>query len=314
MVLRWASFAGRRGLTMRSCATAISLDSRHRQRHTAAMQKPAQVVLAVVLVSLAGVVGWQVLREREREPVYEGKRLSVWLAILSKEWMNGDYKIRDDQPIRQIGTNALPVLIEMLHSQDTRLKQLMMTWANKQKLVQFHFKSAYIRRQDAVLGYTILGPLASPQVPSLIGTLTYAPSPRIRQAVVDALGRIGPEARLAAPALFRATKDMDLGVRNDAFDALGRILPNPELTIPVLVVGLDDPSLFVRDNATISLGNYGPAARAAVPALVRMLATNRASNSEHDENRSALKKIEYDAASSALKKIDPEAAAKAGVE
>ena len=263
------------------------------------MRKRVYIALAVLLVILAGVIAWQVMRLRE--PVYQGKRLSVWLEILIKERMTGDYNDRGEQPIRHIGTNALPVLIEMLHAQDTRLKQLMVTWAEKQKLIRFHFKSAYQRRHEAVFGYEALGPLASAQVPSLIDTLTNDPSPRVRQAAVDALGGIGPEARLAAPALFRATKDTDGGVRNDACDALGRILPDPQLTIPVLVVGLDDPSPFVRDNAALTLERYGPEARAAVPALLRMLATNNAAGFEHD------------AAASALKAIDPDAAAKAGV-
>ncbi len=51
--------------------------------HNAAMQKRVQVALAVLLVTLAGVSAW--LGLREREPVYQGKRLSVWLKILRKE-------------------------------------------------------------------------------------------------------------------------------------------------------------------------------------------------------------------------------------
>ncbi len=43
------------------------------------MRKRVYIALAVLLVTLAGVMAWQGLREREREPVYQGKRLSVWL-------------------------------------------------------------------------------------------------------------------------------------------------------------------------------------------------------------------------------------------
>jgi C-terminal processing protease CtpA/Prc len=41
------------------------------------MRKRVQIALAVLLVILAGVIGWQVLRLRE--PVYHGQCLSVWL-------------------------------------------------------------------------------------------------------------------------------------------------------------------------------------------------------------------------------------------
>jgi hypothetical protein len=41
------------------------------------MQERVYIALAVVLVTLAGVIAWQMLHLRE--PVYEGKRLSSWL-------------------------------------------------------------------------------------------------------------------------------------------------------------------------------------------------------------------------------------------
>jgi C-terminal processing protease CtpA/Prc len=41
------------------------------------MRKRVHIALAVLLVILAGVSGWQVLRLRE--PVYQGKPLRVWL-------------------------------------------------------------------------------------------------------------------------------------------------------------------------------------------------------------------------------------------
>jgi hypothetical protein len=110
------------------------------------MRKRVYVALALLLVMLAGVSAWQGLRLRE--PVYEGKPLSLSLETLRKERANGnDHYARP--VIRHIGTNALPVLIEWLHAQDTLLKQMMMTWAQKQKLVHFNFKSADQRRGEA---------------------------------------------------------------------------------------------------------------------------------------------------------------------
>jgi S1-C subfamily serine protease len=45
--------------------------------HNSAMRKRVYIALAVLLVMLASVAAWQVLRERK--PVYQGKWLSVWL-------------------------------------------------------------------------------------------------------------------------------------------------------------------------------------------------------------------------------------------
>jgi hypothetical protein len=244
------------------------------------------------------MAAWQGLRLRE--PVYQDMRLSVWLEILRKERANGNDPYAGPA-IRHIGTNALPVLIEWLHARDTPLKQLVMTWLQKQKLVHFNFKSADQRRGEAILGYDVLGPLASVQVLSLSGILTNDPSPDVRQAAAQALAAIGPEARLAASALFHAAKDTNNVVRDCAFIALARIRPDPHLTVPILVAGLDDPNLCARSNAAHALGKYGPEARAAVPALLRMLATSNSAGLVHD------------VAAAALKAIDPEAAAKAGV-
>ena len=262
------------------------------------MLKRVHNTLALLLVALAGLSAWQGLRQPE--PVYQGKRLSVWL-----ERPTGDD--RDAQTIRQIGTNALPFLIKWLRAQDTRLNQWettwvqwQTTWAERQNLVPFHFlvpvhfKSAEVRRAEAAFGYEALGPLANAQVPSLMDAITNDPSPEVRLAAEEVLIYLGPEARRAAPALFRATKDPNDMVRINAFWVLGKILPEARLTIPVLVAGLDDPSPGARFRAAIVLGEYGSAAKAAVPALLRVLPTNSA-------------------ARTALERIDPEAAAKAGV-
>jgi hypothetical protein len=52
------------------------------------MRKRVRIALAVLLVAGLGVPLWQVLRERE--PVYQGTRLSVWLAMMSTTSMSGN--------------------------------------------------------------------------------------------------------------------------------------------------------------------------------------------------------------------------------
>jgi hypothetical protein len=231
------------------------------------MWKRVYIALAVLFVAVVSVMVWQ--GPREPEPVYQGKRLSVWLENLYKATTSAISDHRAEHAIRQIGTNALPMLIARLRARDTPLKQMVMKWAQKQKLVHFHFKSAFQRRQEAILGYDALGPLASVQVFSLSGILTNDPSPDVRQVAAEALGSIGPEARLAAPALFRAAKDKSDRVRNNALGALGDIRPDPQPTIPVLVVGLDEPWWNARATAVYALGKYGPEARLAALAVFR---------------------------------------------
>ena len=83
------------------------------------MRKRVYIALAVLLVMLAGVIAWQVLRLRE--PVYQGKRLSVWLVQYgTNHWSagrNGELDKQAEAAIRHIGTNAIPTLLENNHDQ-----------------------------------------------------------------------------------------------------------------------------------------------------------------------------------------------------
>jgi hypothetical protein len=71
---------------------------------------------------------------RDREPVYQGKRLSVWLreASMGSEnqsfavWLpeasaNPAAHLRACQAVRQFGTNATPTLLEMVRQKDSSL-------------------------------------------------------------------------------------------------------------------------------------------------------------------------------------------------
>ena len=261
------------------------------------MRKRVYIALAVALLLLAGVIEWQVLRE----PVYQGKRLSIWLELIFLSKSHPDYAGSATEAIRRFGTNALPLLFKKLRTPNTRLEQSMTRWTEQHNLVHVHFKPAINRRWEALWRYQALDPLASVQVPSLSDTLTNNSAVEVRIAAAVALGFIGPEARSAAPALFQATQDTNASVRGFAFEALARIRPDSGLTIPVLIIGLNDHKLFVQQYAAITLREYGPEARVAVPLLLRMLPTDKAAG------------IVDAAAVSALKAIDPEAAAKAEV-
>lgn len=160
----------------------------------------------------------------------------------------------------------------------------------------------------------ILDALAAPpgpRIPALVNALRYErtdPAVRdlVRERAADTLGRLGPAAREALPALEHSLKtDQASGVRHAAALALGGMGPEaaPALThalaaavyadrwpiiealgalgaaakgaVPTLVGVLQEPVphdyLGVRREAAASLAKIGPEARAAVPALVAAL-------------------------------------------
>ena len=143
-------------------------------------------------------------------------------------------------------------------------------------------------------------------VPVLAEVMKNTERPALRVAAIDALGKIGPDARVAAPYLLTLVKDPSTQVRNLAVDALSRIGADPKEAGPVLVEALrnpgqispnllstalaklgpavipevatmlKDPKPSVRAQGAALLGRYGAAAKEAVPALTEALKDDQA--------------------------------------
>ncbi|MGD2127438.1 MAG: HEAT repeat domain-containing protein [Desulfobacteraceae bacterium] len=111
--------------------------------------------------------------------------------------------------------------------------------------------------------------------PKSVGTLVLALSDRsnkVRASAAEALGKIGPEAAEAVPALIRSLKSVDDLVRARAAEALGDIGAAAEEAVPLLVKGLEDENSYARVKSAEALGKIGREAAEAVPALIRSLA------------------------------------------
>jgi HEAT repeat protein len=86
-----------------------------------------------------------------------------------------------------------------------------------------------------------------------------------------ALGKFGPKAKPAAPALTAALKDDDAYVRVLAATVLYEATGEADAALPVLIQELKNPNGPGRDLAIKGLDRMGAAARAAVPALMEAL-------------------------------------------
>jgi HEAT repeat protein len=124
-----------------------------------------------------------------------------------------------------------------------------------------------------------LGPEAKAAVPALASMLDD-PSRRdpalIDEAVINALARMGSAGRPAIPALVRISgKDSD--IERAAVEAIDTILLSPPIgpgDVPALMRDLRDRDVSVRVRAAKALGMLGGAGKVAVPLLVEALKDN----------------------------------------
>jgi hypothetical protein len=268
------------------------------------MRKRVQIALAVVLVALVAAIAWQAMRLRE--PVYQGKPLSVWLRqyrFTHVEGDGGELGKQTETAIRQIGTNAIPIYLGIITTRESALKLKLKALVPKRWLARFPMRSVYDFRFLGAYGLMALGAEAKPAVPVLIALLNDS-NPDVRETAVFTLRSLGPVASDALPSVIKCVHDPSYSVQYHAIFGLGGIHQEAERVIPILVECLEQPppprySVNLRHNALWSLSQFGAQAKPAVPSLLRLL------NDSHASIRSDV--------TNALKAIDPEAAAKAGV-
>jgi HEAT repeat protein len=115
-----------------------------------------------------------------------------------------------------------------------------------------------------------IGPEAKMAVPALIGLL----KDKERQCeAISTLHEIGPEAKAAVSALTELLRDKNVAFK--AASALGEIGPGAKAAVPALIELLKEQE--GRQESALALGRIGPDAKAAVPALTTVLGDKDAS-------------------------------------
>lgn len=113
---------------------------------------------------------------------------------------------------------------------------------------------------------------AQPALPLLLDILgDQSLDTEIRWNAARTIGKIGPAAVSAVPALVACLKDEAATVREHSAEALGDLGPPAGDGVPGLVAVLDDPAPRVRRDAVRSLGQIGDPARTAVPQIKLLL-------------------------------------------
>ena len=243
----------------------------------------------MVVAAVLGGLLLAVLHPHGSDPIYQGKKLSVWLEGWhpmvngqesssnkgSPEWQKAK------EAVRHAGVNAVPVLLRMFQSGDE------------------------LSSARAVEVFRILDPTAqAAAMPGLIEVYdrSIAGTSHSYEFVIEVWGFcMGQAATNAIPSLLRGVTNpgSSSSVRAQSIMALGRIHAEPDLVVPQLIKSLSDSDETVREMAAGYLGDFGVDAKLAVPSLQEMLSDTSS--------------FVRSAVTNSLKKIDGDAASRAGV-
>ncbi len=240
---------------------------------------------------------------RSSEPVYNGKPLSEWLYILQVGYTSTGEPVDYDttrEAIRQMGTNAIPTLLDILGATDRN------KWWVLRRLKSPGFKEAFRNRNVSTgdledigaQGFAILGTNAVSAIPKINKLFRNSES---CSAAAKALAQLGPEGFAAltnalsdknlvntivwtigekggsdtqtiTKILVGALKSPEWETRGSAAHFLAK--KDATLAIPALIPMLDDSVYLPREGAAEALESYGPAAKAAIPKLLSLCTNN----------------------------------------
>ena len=256
------------------------------------------ILLAVIFAVLLGVV-FYLRQPHDSEPEYQGKKLTDWakeidLVDFFRLPAYQQHRQQNEQAtvaIRHIGTNALPVVLELCRAKDSWLR---VKWENWTRRYNF---PAVDKHYEGVNIIWALGTMTKPIVPDLVDLLKSR-NTEITEDIRYALPGAGTNA---IPPLLKLLNNPDKEIRLRAALVLGdffrsKIPPNESngslivagsesfrsqvaAAVPVLLSGLNDPELNLIQHIRVirALGLMREDAPVVVPILIHRLQieTNR---------------------------------------
>lgn len=235
--------------------------------------KTAALSISALLVA-AGMVFFA--HRLPEQPTIRGRQIRSWLTQYRTNMFAiepGEIALQEDarDAIRELGTNGIPALIELLKKEDGRTKSVLWRIRFIRRAFGGVLVPASLLRAEGVLGFEILNGAAAPAVPELAQLFDTSTSISSKNCAAAALGAIGPPAIGATSNLLKGLANTNDIVRIFAIRALDSIQPPLPSVLPPLLAAVNDPNGSVRLTAIRLLGRYGPEAQSALPTLDGML-------------------------------------------
>jgi HEAT repeat protein len=257
-----------------------------------------RVFVSVAIVAICALAALLLARRASSSLYYyHGKSLADW--SVQAQLGNDEAKVA----LKSMGRAAVPGLIRLLHAREPWLKAQFLLLYNRLparltarlfgKLTMPDYRRI---RWSAAEGLGTLGPDAKSAIPALgrllsdtdqtfgliaaqslakigagsgpeLAAAVKDASPRMRETVVLALGKTGPEAQSAAVALAEMLNDTNFNVRNSASNGLQRL---GSLAVPALAPIIEHGTPEARSVATQLLLQANMSIWAAARPLAKM--------------------------------------------
>jgi hypothetical protein len=222
------------------------------------------IAAAVVAAAVIAAAFWP----REKEPVYQGKKLSEWLdRYYRNSGITSNYdpaKLSEAQDaVRSMGTNAVPLLLKWMRYESPAWRKKALSafsrrnWPLGKTLVWLVQGSRERRAVACNMAFACLGDAAAPAVPELTRVANDPSAGYTSRAALYCLRLVG---RAGIPSLMGVITNSALpaGFRAEAIELFTHGVgtgPRDEfLAEPALKFALSDPDLSVRAKATNALG------------------------------------------------------------
>jgi hypothetical protein len=218
----------------------------------------------LLLAAVAGVAALFIVWPRgPREPLYQGKTLTQWIAE-SRTHPDGDVSKKAVAALRAIGTNALPFLVSDFTRSVPVWRRYITEWGNKHPAFKLPFRNDRVHITLAGAGLMQLGTNAAPAFPALVPWLD---DPMRGYNTANILRNIGDAG---VPHLIASLDGADARTISNAFAIFPRHAISPGAAQDAVAVGLSHPDAAIRAVAVKAAGAVRYNSDKLVPDLLKL--------------------------------------------
>jgi len=220
--------------------------------------KRFKVIISVFMLFALAMLGNPILAFQE-EPVFQGKKLSEWEALLKVDPGYDKLSVAEKEKSTRSRRAGLIALELMANSLDNRILPAMMLVLKNDPEEKLRETAALSMTRVALKMAEKAKSSSSRQyaAEALKEALEKDKSIRVKEIAASSLGKIVPESAPAIPALILAIKQKDTGLRVAAADALRRLGPEAKGAAPDLRILASDATadIISKSFAFLALGN-----------------------------------------------------------